>query len=403
MLFIRIVLSLCVLSISTELWAYSNLIILGDSLTDTGNYPQSTHLYEERYDDIAQYTFIPATNPVNTSSGQPLTIEGRVFEYPIEDNPDYLLPMTALDATPRQYRSLNWTYYLVRALFDEAHKVIPERMKAYGIKLNDPNISINYAWWAAVTEQGCHDDEYHFISKKCDFNTLYKHSLSSSPETILIPGLLSQVDLIKADIQANEIYHDDDTLYILYAGGNGLYQAQMKWGKPGLSSKLKAIDLIHGGGAKDMIKAIDILSGPPVNAKHFLVLNLYDLSYTPRLIDDTSLKIVAQLYSRLFNRRLDNLLSDYTNQHPTLDIHLFNNNAFFEKWANADFFSQSLGKQCDENKPTSPYYQTKASTNNCMIDKKHGFLFWNNSHPSGLLHALLASEIHFYLKNLNLA
>lgn len=388
------------MSLSLSVLGYSNLIILGDSLTDAGNYPQSTHLYEKRYDDIAQYTFIPATNPINIKASHSITIEGRTYDYPMEASPAYLLPMTALDNIPRHYRSLNWTHYLVQALFGPDYKIIPERMKAYGINLNDPSISVNYAWWAAVTDKGCHDDEYHLKSDHCDFKTIFKHSLSQRPQDILIPSLLSQVDLVKEDVQSHTIYKDNQTLYILYAGGNGLYEAQMAWGNAGIRQKLKAIDLFHGGGAKDIVKAIDSLSKPPINAQRFLVLNLYDLSYTPRLIDETTLKIVTHLYTRLFNKRLDNLVSHYSKQHPKLAIHLFDNNAFFEKWANAEFFASSLGKQCDEHNPSSAYYQTDASINNCMIDKKHGYLFWNNSHPSGLLHALLASELHFYLNGL---
>jgi phospholipase/lecithinase/hemolysin len=381
------------------LFAFSNLIILGDSLTDSGNYPQSTHLYDSRYDDIAQYSYIPATNPINTDEKTALTIEGRVFPYPLPSNPDYLLPMTALDKTSRHFRSVNWTHYLVRALFSNNHTIMPERMKGYGKNLYGKNISVNYAWWATVTSQGCYDDEYHLKQLDCHFNDIFKSSVGIEREKILIPGILTQVTLIKDDIKAKQIYTDTDTLYILYAGGNGLYQAQEEIKQGGAFHYLNGIHLFHGGGAQDISHAIEQLSTPPINAHHFLVINLYDLSFTPRMHRDTNLSLLTHVFTRLFNKQLENALNKTRTTHPNADIRLFDNNHFFSKWANADFFAKSLGKQCDHKNINSPYYQPEASPINCFIDKRHGYLFWNNSHPSTLLHALLAEELSYFLSS----
>lgn len=393
---------ICLLFFTHALCAHSNLIILGDSLSDNGNYPQGSHLYEKRYADIAQYAYIPATNPINTSQDNTIIIEGREYPYPLPKHPAYLLPMTSLDGQAREFRSVNWTDYLTRQLFDEEHQMIPRRMKSFGVDLYGKNKSINYAFWAAVTSKGCHDDEYHLKSLNCHFERIFKSGLSSNISQILIPGIITQAELIKADIKTQAIYTDNNTLYILYAGGNGLYQAQTEWGEKSLKHLWQAFKLIHGSGAKDIVMAMDALRQPPVNAKHFLILNQYDLSYTPRLLTDTNLTIVTHLFTKVFNKRLKNELALYQKAHPKADIKLFDTETFFSRWAESDFFKPSLGKQCDRLDPKSAYYQKETLSSNCFINKKHGFLFWNNSHPSGLFHALLASELAFFLNQTTL-
>lgn len=389
----QLVVALLTAMITNSALAYSNVLFLGDSLSDIGNFPQATNIYEPSYDDLAQHAFIPVTNPVSTAQGKMLTIDGETFSYPIPDNPSYLQAMPPLEGHARHYRSINWSQFFNAELFQDQGSVIPSMQIAKGVDAYGKNKSVNYAWWGTVTGEGCYDQNYHLIQTHCNVSELEAKRYSSNIDNILIPGLLSQVTILQNDINQHHIYHDNDTLYVLFAGGNGLYQAQTNIETGSLKKIWYGVKLLHGAGAHDISKAISQLRKAPSFGKHFLVINLHNLSLTPRVVNDNTLGLFTSLFSNAYNKQLNNAISSLKKTNPDLDIQEFDNYHFFEKLSKSDFFKDSLGKQCDGHDSHSPYYQSEASPDNCMIDKNHGYLYWNNSHPSGLTHALLARAV----------
>ncbi len=388
-LFIRSVL----LITPTISFSYSNLFVLGDSLSDIGNFPEASYFYEKSYQDVAQHIYIPPTNPINTSNSLKLHIAGETFDYPLPLKPKYLTPEKKIQGIEKPFRSINWTQYLVYELFGKKHRIVPSMAKISQKYFKDKNTSINYAWWSAVTGDGCFNDNYFLQTKNCTREILTKNRFNKNIDTILVPGIIAQAKLLRADIHNKRVFHNKNSLYIIYAGSNGLYQAQNHLTDLNILHFISGMRLLHGGGSKDIASALKILTSPPVNAKKILIINLYDLSHTPRVVNDNMIGFVAYSFTKLFNHQLSMTIKQIKRLLPQTKIAIFDNFSFFEKISTHPFFISSLGKQCDGHTQSSHYYLNPKTSNNCMIDDTHGYLFWNNSHPSSLAHALLARAI----------
>lgn len=395
---VRLIVVICFFYQTTFAYQPSNVMFLGDSLTDIGNFPQATAIWNYRYNDVAQNAFIPATNPINLSILKKLSIDGEIFDYPLPDDPYFLPPLIPIEHQQKLYRSVNWTEFLLYDLKGKTAKVIPRQMYAQDILLYGKDISVNYAWWAAVTGKGCYNEDYRLVKYPCKLGDITGYQQEMHQH--IVPGIQTQVEWIHADAKSGRIYTDENTLYIIYAGGNGLYQAQNQFDKFSLSAYWKGVSLFGARGAEEVAEAVSQLTKPPLNAKHIVVINLYDLSLTPRIVSQRWLGFITHSFSRLFNYRLRKAIRKQKFDTPGVEIKIFDNYSFFHSLANAEFFKTTLGKQCDGHTKVSPYYQTAGDTHNCFVDDNHGYLFWNNSHPSTLAHAKLARALsHWMLGN----
>lgn len=391
----------------------SNIVVFGDSLSDIGNMPESQHLYAANNptDGVAPNLYVPLSNPVNQSVSKEYTMMDKdnhsySIPYPI---PSSKLPdRMPLDGLLRQWRSIEWPSYFV----NEAHingvinsdTIIPW-ISLYGQyqfsskDLPSINISVDYAWYAALTIDGCANDNFiPFASSDCtasglyDAQNKYRHGVQtesgSTVHDVRIPGLLMQLRLFLADKEQQHIVTDEYTGYFIFIGGNDLTVAfnQLQ------SLKIfNFIQRVRTTTPARVEQAVQKLLENGVTAKQIYLLNLFDLSLTPKAINmGRFTTFMAHHITNSYNARLADIAKK-------MGIHLYNVHGIVEQAAHTTMLHDSLGKQCVQYRYDGhyPYQTTAGSTLNC-----DGYLFWNAAHPSTIVEQLLAHKLVEYMTRL---
>src|SRR3990167_1696880 len=107
----RLIPLLCLLSLP-GFAAINQLIIFGDSLSDTGNFPESPSMLwnANKPPTLVNYVpqwYVPLSNPIDTSSNSV-----KPGQWPIL-NEVYLEQQPPIMGSPRQYRSMGWVQFLL--------------------------------------------------------------------------------------------------------------------------------------------------------------------------------------------------------------------------------------------------------------------------------------------------
>lgn len=407
--FSLLALSCILLIIGQSLFAFSNMIIFGDSLSDNGNFPESPTPYiTSNAPHIVQNTntpfYVPFSNPVDTSNGSgapPLATIERRLPWPQLD-PTLLaeqVPITWQNQhqAQRAYRSLSWTELMLgyaNALSLSSSEAVVPSMLVHDHEI-PKNASVNYAWGYALAGTGCYDTHYN-PWPSCQREQVwqkrqqYMHAPTDTNRLqLMIPSTSSQVDFFLQDLQANKVHVDTNTVYVFWIGGNNMiksYNHLLDW---------HPIDMLHFIFAVPnavVLQAIthitDTLPSDKL-PKTMYIFNLMDPSLTPGYYH-TKIAPLATALSSLYNFWTSMRIDYYNMTHKT-KVKIIPVHSWYNEASRHHYFKQHLGESCQVK--GGNFTQADSIPNNCQ-----GFMYWNDVHPTVNMHKITAYR---FLKHLN--
>ena len=233
---IQAIFILCILFRSFHSFALSeeimdhNIIFFGDSLVDTGNYPESSNVHHPTLKNFNLY--VPVSNPVSSE-------DSGLSKHFLEESLGDLSSRGKIDGQSKTLYSANWPLYFTHQV--SSHPLIPS------YRLQEDNIdphNINYAWAGAVTgdpsgvaerDGACYHTNGTSFSGKCDAHTildnknLYISHTKSDPNfdkntnylynDLQVPDLGKQVSLYLND---HSVALRDNTEFFIGIGNNDI-------------------------------------------------------------------------------------------------------------------------------------------------------------------------------------
>jgi phospholipase/lecithinase/hemolysin len=389
---------------------YSNLIIFGDSQSDIGNMPESSNANSRNasyYQGLPYNLYVPISNPVYGDQNTPLDLPyQKLF------NTDALPTQPMINHSIRAGRSVNWSQYLFSYLkgqerLDSA-ALIPW-VELYDKASISQNISVNYAFSGALSNDRCADEDYQpmpnaFCTDVAIFNTQNIYRLRSYDDelqhSLAIPGVQRQIALFRTDLQAHLVHVDDHTLYIIWTGANDLTD--------------HFFDLLQGGSLKDFYTGLtsstpDLIAGfndsavlqlYHLGARNIIVLSQQNLGLTPKasLVAGTSSSFMGRYLSAYafdlltvrYNIALAKRIVALQQHYPDLNLHYVDLDYTFNRLSlspGAPFFN-NLGLAC-QNKDARTY---KAIVHGDLVTCTD-YLYWNAAHMTYQGNRIIAEQI----------
>ena len=467
----------------------SNIIVFGDSLSDSGNRPASAfawkspslaQAHEGNIGGFSANFYVPVSNPVvqtGYSFTQDLAVQAnnKVLKdiqnvakaLYVDGYVDYSAATAAQDLPPiagypREYASSAWPNYLAAYLhqLDKLANptIIPSRyltspedfMLGSGVNLDAP-FSVNYAWSSSLSSEGCFTSNYELLAENCSTsliersvsnfhavreNDVAEHeSYGQHDDLLVIPGMISQVDLFLSDYSNKRVSTDNETAYFFYTGGNDLlkanrevfetsefteqelkqvarfYQKQAfslanpgitnlstEFATAGFSNKVKAF--IGGLNAlfvkllDNHFTAVDKLVDQ-AGARHFYFINTSanslnafgnDMSPIQRTLADS----IISVQNTLMKTRATgyNAMSFFKGRKSHIDI--LDMHQWIADLDKNDLLKTKAACQIEERDSSGAfiYNNPSASPDNCK-----GYLFWNDVHFSSVGHEFIALQV----------
>lgn len=395
---------------------YSNFIIFGDSQSDIGNMPESGNAGMNGlfyYNGIPYNLYVPISNPVYGDQGSEMD---QLFHnlFNAADLPSQPL----VNQSIRAGRSVNWSQYLFVSM--RAHgqlssdKLIPWVMLYDQQNHYAPNVSVDYAFAGALSNDHCADEGYTampdaFCTPQAIFNTQNIYRLHPQDDELrramAIPGVQKQIELFAADVKAGRITADRKTLYVIWSGANDLTD--------------NFLNLIHGGKLKDfyqqMTQAVpDLIVGPTdsavtrlynLGARNIIILSQQNLGLTPNasLLTGTNNSFIGRyltaylidLLALRYNVALSEQVIQLHKHYPDLSLKMVNLQRLFNRASllpGAPFY-KNLGLAC-QNKDVATYKAILSGDLVMCTD----YLYWNRSHMTYQGNRMVAEELLKTLK-----
>ena len=363
---------------------FNNMIVFGDSLSDIGNFPESSHLWKDlskpkKINNTVPQLYVPFSNPVDTRTSQ------FDFPWPILNN-RYLMKQPRIDhyASARRYRSIGWPQFFLTIVAYQ--KQTNDTLIAPSMLLQSRRIpattSIDYAWGYALSGTGCANPYYQAIPH-CDANSIMQarknyvmHPTQKNYQKITVPGLYKQVELFVQDMHQHKVAVNANTLYTFWIGGNDLIVASNKLHHNG--NPLPIIRFILGSSAENIIRSVSLLKyalPTTMRPQKIYVFNLFNPAWTPAFQHH---RVIATLGGWMVNchnfwLRLHiftfNLLSK-------TKIILLPTNSWYQQAGKKTVFKKYLRQACQLNNGDYTH-PTHIPSNNCA-----DFMFWNDVHPA---------------------
>ena len=389
---------------------YSNLIVFGDSQSDIGNMPESSNANSRNahyYEGLPYNLYVPISNPVYGDQNTPVD---RPYQKLFNTNDLPAQPM--INHSIRAGRSVNWSQYFFTYLKGQARLQSPALIpwvKLYDNPSMPQNISVNYAFSGALSNDRCADEIYHpvptvFCTDAAIFNTQNIYQLRPYDDelrlAIAIPGVQRQITLFRTDLQTQRVHVDAHTLYIIWTGANDLTDAFFV--------------LFKGGSFKDFYTALtvtipDLIAGLNdsavlqlyhLGARNIVVLSQQNLGLTPKasLITGTSSSFIGRYLSAYafnmlttrYNIALAERVVVLQQHYPDLALHYVDLGHAFNRlslYPGAPFF-HNLGLAC-QNKDASTY---KAIVHGDLVNCTD-YLYWNAAHMTYQGNRIIAEQI----------
>ncbi|MCL9779820.1 hypothetical protein M9194_00040 [Vibrio sp. S4M6] len=384
--------------------SYSNtLVFFGDSLSDTGNYPEPENVTLPQLKNFNLY--VPVTNPV------PEKLYGTAG-YPSVDFLKKSIPHQGLiNGEPKPLYSINWPMYLA------SDKGQPSIVTWFNYITNGGKrkVSLNYAWASAIAsgKSGCYHDNGDIFSGDCNESTILDNRVKYIQNTesnsnydkqngfkysdLQIPNLAKQVDLYFED--TNQSQRRDANIFI-YIGGNDISNL--------LRSKLIRLVLEPRGVFNKLIDREMVLLADNIlrtvarirvqdPTAHIYVLTLPNFTYLHAGHSYQSIPIIGGKVSDVlaytisqFNDNLKQKLSGLTN------VKVIDSGAYLNSLARQKTYAKSVlsGSTCINS--SSGVYESAASQNsNCYYGKHHtsSYYSWNNAHYVSSVNQKLADYV----------
>jgi phospholipase/lecithinase/hemolysin len=400
---------------------YSRVIVFGDSLSDIGNMPESPNLIEPAFNAIALNVYVPISNPSINGNPQSysLVTTGKRYPFPTHaPQPQPPLRVGKQTVTRTAY-SLAWPQFFTARASGAGLLKSAEIWPWFWWKTHpnkNPNLSIDYAWAGAVTDDVCRNFSYENPNKNCNANSMlagqaayrakaFGTTGSKPVDAVQVPGLGKQVQLFLQDSKQHPELARVNTLYAVLIGGNDLNLALMD-----LKHKkiISAFGRVLHGAAMRVRQNIETLIEKR-GARHIVLFNLLNTSQIPyiqtelwrhNLIpikDKPSFIKFSRLMTDIYNRELKFVVHRinrrYNSHVHQVDIQLFDFYNVMQSVQDLPAFSskQTLYQTCIGNSTTRPasYY---GSMNSC-IEGKDKYLFWNGAHPAMYLDQVVADKL----------
>jgi phospholipase/lecithinase/hemolysin len=416
---------LCIAPVA--IFAYSNVIVFGDSLSDIGNMPESPALASTAFKGtVALNLYVPISNPIVNGSGKNLgsyKVPGTDTAYTYPAPTKVAQPPLTVDGKQyqRDYKSLAWPQFFVHEAYLK-HKVATDTIEPWIYWLQHPaneNVSLDYAFAGAVTDNLCRNFEYADPTASCTeqsilagqqqyYNSGFNKKLGDKENVTQIPGLLKQVSLFHQDRLRDNKIANNQTLYVIFIGGNDINLALLDLKK---KKRMQAFGRVLFG-AEDRVKAAITQLVTQDHAKNIVVMNLLDMEQSPYMQHNlVDYKIVtpkelqqllpaADFVIKLYNRRLFNLtfakhFKYDTLVHDNIKLSYFDTYAAAAELASLPEFANPKVKtyMCIKDNMPAEYYVAKQP----CTTKYGNYLFWNGVHPSSFTHEYIGDRLLAYL------
>tara|TARA_B110000902_G_scaffold1306_1_gene1436 strand:- start:1151 stop:2749 length:1599 start_codon:yes stop_codon:yes gene_type:complete len=432
---------------------FSNVILFGDSQSDSGNYPESIYYANDPNSSsmfkIATNLYVPVSNPISADIFDPL-YPNRVL-FPVNSShyseftpsePDAICDVTAAQKTvcssPRQGGSVNWVqYFAFNASRSAAYRLFESIELAPWVALDSQEVkssspSINYAWFGAISPPtGCYNQnqtQLPIVCTRADISegqrsyrasqqlsgeaaTLGEEASYDLEDTMPVPTLYQQIELLFLDdLNNNSALVDDDTLYIVYNGANDLSTAFFDWVEGTISLEKFADDLwrripkyIVGTNNSAVEKLISGLAGKGVTRGTILIFPQYNVGITPEIAYTTGItdirvnEAVAKLLGvlvEIFNTRLEHYTHITAQNNPEFTFYYLG--SLYDNMSALAFsapYTETFAQPCNDN---TAIFNSRAipsgEVSPCLNASGDPFLFWNTVHLAAPGQQVIASS-----------
>lgn len=342
----------------SEKQVISHLVMMGDSLSDTG-----------RMDEKELLGFIPMSRITGLKKNSPLGRFSNGYVW-CDDVTATLANQFIIDSLKEKYGMTSAEVADAILMGDKRVKEVIQNaynLRDYkGVKFNGLDFVRNYA------EGGSSAHSYH-------------GALSSSPSRFFARLILSSLDKMRekllADDKASHISNKQkaETLVTEWDGLNDLTTVNRH------PSKAEADRAV-----KDRIKNAEVMIQH--GYRNFVLINIPDLSLTPRYKEKSAAEQKnAHDVTEYFNQELAKAAKKLNDQYPVASIKIFDVNAIFnEVYHNPEKFG------FDKAKLRTPYLDSKDfKLKPNSTSPSDGYLYWDKSgHPTADTHALLSKRFY---------
>jgi len=407
-LFLVVLLSIVMSNIFANPLAIDRIIIFGDSLSDTGNFPEP-HDYTQQA-DIPFNLYVPISNPVNHILYGTLIVNPAIKGSWIYPDQLFLTASSSaqgkIDGTDRSDYSINWPQYLIYHMRHQSSVSQPASLLPW-IKVfskqafPDKYTSIDYAFAGAMTIDGFSDTDQHIksndYSEQMVYNLQgqYRNGSSDNYLTIPIPGIRKQIDFYLQDLQSGLVPQNSNTAYVIYIGGNDIDAALVN---DLLHFKIKDFICTIKTMAANVQAGVDALIGQ-ANAEHNIyIVTLFDLNNLPKVHSYEEkwpilAPIIKSIVTSLVNHYNNSLISIFNQTKYQGKVTVIPLGLHLNDLANSSKFNHSTekGLKCDQ---AAGATISNPSINNCQYDGEQIYFAWNNSHLSTEVNQYTAYEIY---------
>ncbi|HJO95432.1 MAG TPA: SGNH/GDSL hydrolase family protein [Victivallales bacterium] len=426
---------------------YSNVIIFGDSQSDIGNVPCSDILVDvektkkqegQTVDGVinqilSNLSYVPVSNPVNPHN-KSFKVPGsdEVFKHPdisSLNSHKYSLPL--LNGCNRESASVNWTQYFMNMAYDNGlikdKDIAPWGWlydKTENEKRKFDNISINYSWCGAQSNDDCRhvvyfkkpwkipfDSKENPLSLEDVFNRQKKFRKNPVQidylHDLAIPGTCRQIKIFNDDVHNGRVNVNNDTLYIVWTGANDIGNVFNELTEGSLTSLPKRWknfnkDKLSGKLPELAVNTLNELIKSPTKTKNIIVLSQYNIGMLPmignilgkfKLNFKYSRQIIASILSKgaeNYNRYLE-MKVDELNRQSDFNIVFIDLLPIFNKLSKKGcIFNRKFGRSF-------------MSDNVDKLTKGQGaeisdYLFWDSQHLSSLGQQVIAYQVYNCIK-----
>lgn len=397
--------------ISLAASSFSNVIFFGDSLSDMGNFPMAKYPYLQTQLPPSLFNlygmfYVPVSNPVNLA-GYKLSIvklfqlNRRPYQWPsVSKQLSAMIP--TIDGKARKNRSYSWTEFFVSDAYQDGvlqtQRIVPSMLlQQRGLKL-PVNYSVDYAFANATSNAGC-NFRYDFASfGACSYDEIVEASQKYEKDPtldkynyILVPGLLEQINLFQADVHLHRVKVNNNTLYVIWIGGNDLLKDIQLFHSPLWQQKLVGLRNIENELVLNNQRAImTLINSPEINAKNIVIFGSFNpVSVVPSMHQMNWLeRSVISAVIKYYNTQLQKCIKRIAKANPEMHLQFEPAAIWFSQMANPKspyskvFAADKIGQACQLE--DSAYNDAETPKQNCQ-----GYLFWNAVHPSSSVEQIL--------------